>query len=102
MTLTDPVAGLGRIVLTALRGTGRIAIFAARGLFAIPDLREFLRQMVQIGWLSLPVVGLTALFTGAALALSSTRRALPAFDTTMPSALAASSTAHWWNISSPM
>ena len=38
-------------------------------MFAVPDPREFLRQMIQIGWLSLPVVGLTALFTGAALAL---------------------------------
>ncbi|MCL4676508.1 MAG: ABC transporter permease [Pararhodobacter sp.] len=32
-------------------------------------LRELLVQLVQIGWLSLPVVGLTALFTGGALAL---------------------------------
>ena len=69
MILTAPVAGLGRLVLAALRGIGQIAIFAARGLFAVPDPREFLRQMIQIGWLSLPVVGLTALFTGAALAL---------------------------------
>ncbi|MCB1389195.1 MAG: ABC transporter permease [Rhodobacteraceae bacterium] len=32
-------------------------------------LRELAAQLVQIGWLSLPVVGMTALFTGAALAL---------------------------------
>jgi phospholipid/cholesterol/gamma-HCH transport system permease protein len=31
--------------------------------------REFLWQLLQIGWLSLPVVGLTAFFTGGALAL---------------------------------
>jgi phospholipid/cholesterol/gamma-HCH transport system permease protein len=31
--------------------------------------REFGIQLVQIGWLSLPVVGLTAFFTGGALAL---------------------------------
>ena len=30
---------------------------------------EFLQQLFFIGWLSLPVVGLTALFTGGALAL---------------------------------
>ena len=30
---------------------------------------ELARQMLHIGWLSLPVVRLTALFTGAALAL---------------------------------
>ncbi len=32
-------------------------------------LRELGVQLIQIGWLSLPVVGMTALFTGAALAL---------------------------------
>lgn len=31
--------------------------------------REFLTALMQIGWFSLPVVGLTALFTGGALAL---------------------------------
>ena len=31
--------------------------------------REFLNALLQIGWLSLPVVGLTAVFTGGALAL---------------------------------
>jgi phospholipid/cholesterol/gamma-HCH transport system permease protein len=31
--------------------------------------REFLQALIQIGWLSLPVVGLTAFFTGGALAL---------------------------------
>lgn len=53
-----------------MRGTGAVAIFAARGLvspgFSLPRLAE---QLLRIGWLSLPVVGLTALFTGAALAL---------------------------------
>jgi len=32
-------------------------------------VREFLQALIQIGWLSLPVVGLTAFFTGGALAL---------------------------------
>jgi len=31
---------------------------------------QFARQMLRIGWLSLPVVGLTAVFIGAALALN--------------------------------
>jgi len=52
---------------------GRVALFFAKALFHIlrPPwyLREFLTQLIQIGWLSLPVVGLTALFTGGALAL---------------------------------
>ena len=32
-------------------------------------LKEYMKQVVSIGWSSLPVVGLTAFFTGAALAL---------------------------------
>ena len=52
---------------------GRIALFAARtiGRAVRPPYYpgRFLEQLIHIGWLSLPVVGLTALFTGAALAL---------------------------------
>ena len=65
----NPVRRIGRLALGLTRAMGRVAIFAGRGLGAVPEPREFLRQLVQIGWLSLPVVGLTALFTGAALAL---------------------------------
>lgn len=54
---------------------GRIAIFTAGVLYSVMKppfhLRAFLRQMVEIGYYSLPVVGLTALFTGAVLALQS-------------------------------
>ncbi|WP_408636379.1 MlaE family ABC transporter permease [Paracoccus onchidii] len=50
---------------------GALTLFVMRGLFGLRPFypRVFLVQLVQIGWLSLPVVGLTALFTGAALAL---------------------------------
>ncbi len=48
-------------------------LFAGQGLIhcVLPPWywRETLRQMVKIGYFSLPVVGLTALFTGAVLAL---------------------------------
>ncbi|NCU20584.1 hypothetical protein EOM89_07570 [Candidatus Falkowbacteria bacterium] len=61
------------MVLAALAATGRLALFAGRtlGHLLTPPfyLREFLHACLQIGWLSLPVVGLTAIFTGAALAL---------------------------------
>nr|WP_207186671.1 ABC transporter permease [Rhodobaculum claviforme] len=56
-----------------MAGIGALARFAARVVAA--GLRgpfhgvEVLRQLGAIGWQSLPVVGLTALFTGAALAL---------------------------------
>jgi phospholipid/cholesterol/gamma-HCH transport system permease protein len=67
------LAAIGGPVLTALRLAGRLAIFGGRTvshLFRPPWYwREFLVQFWQIGWLSLPVVGLTALFTGGALAL---------------------------------
>jgi len=68
-----PVAALGRVVLAALASLGRLVLFAASvvGHIARPPFypREFALALVQIGWLSLPVVGLTALFTGGALAL---------------------------------
>ncbi|MFN3642730.1 MAG: MlaE family ABC transporter permease [Gemmobacter sp.] len=73
MTVTAPLAAVGRFVLGLMALVGRLSIFAASAvshLFRPPFyLREFGQQLVQIGWLSLPVVGLTALFTGGALAL---------------------------------
>lgn len=65
-----PVRLVGRASLRLLGGIGAVTIFAGRGLaglFVHPG--ELARQLLHIGWLSLPVVGLTALFTGAALAL---------------------------------
>ncbi|MDU9003484.1 MlaE family ABC transporter permease [Sedimentitalea todarodis] len=64
---------LGRAVLTLLALVGRISIFAARAfshIFRPPYYpRELFNALLTIGWLSLPVVGLTAIFTGGALAL---------------------------------
>ena len=69
-----PVQGIGRSTLALMRTAGRVAIFAGRGVtaaFAPPFfLGQFLRQVLVIGYFSLPVVGLTAVFTGAALALN--------------------------------
>ncbi|MCB2110714.1 MAG: ABC transporter permease [Defluviimonas sp.] len=71
--LLAPLAALGRIVFDALAAAGRIAFFATEAvshIFRPPWYpREFLAALMQIGWFSLPVVGMTALFTGAALAL---------------------------------
>lgn len=73
MILTRPFGALGRTTLSALATLGHVALFALQALFhlATPPFyfREIARQFVSIGWLSLPVVGLTALFTGGALAL---------------------------------
>ncbi len=67
------LAALGRPVLAALSALGRVTLFALdtlRHLVTPPFyLREFGHSLLQIGWFSLPMVGLTALFTGGALAL---------------------------------
>lgn len=67
------LAGLGAAVLALAAATGRLALFAASGAshaFRPPFyFGEIGRQLLKIGFFSLPVVGLTAFFTGAALAL---------------------------------
>jgi phospholipid/cholesterol/gamma-HCH transport system permease protein len=71
----EPLATLGRIFLGFLAGTGRLAAFAgaAIGHAVAPPiyLRLICRQMISVGYYSLPVVGLTAVFTGMVLALQS-------------------------------
>jgi phospholipid/cholesterol/gamma-HCH transport system permease protein len=66
---------LGRSVIALFSVTGRIGIFTFNGvLHSIrPPYfpRLVLQQMIEIGFYSLPVVGLTAIFTGAVLALQS-------------------------------
>ena len=73
MILLTPVARLGRAVLLFLAMVGRIALFSASAVTHIlrPPFypREFGNALMTVGWLSLPVVGLTAIFTGGALAL---------------------------------
>ncbi|NYZ11974.1 ABC transporter permease [Azospirillum sp. RWY-5-1] len=71
----DFLATIGRTFLVFLNATGRLAMFAGLGVSHClrPPyyLRQILRQMIDIGYYSLPVVGLTALFTGMVLALQS-------------------------------
>ena len=73
MTPQSALASIGRPALSALASLGRVALFAGQiisHLFRPPFYpREFLQSVLQIGWFSLPVVGLTAVFTGGALAL---------------------------------
>ncbi len=65
--------GLGGPALGVAQSVGAVFLFAVRGVAAAltPPFygREIARQFVLIGYQSLPVVGLTALFTGAVLAL---------------------------------
>lgn len=73
MTPAVPLAALGRPVLAALAAIGRVVLFAGAVVSHLlrPPFypREFAGALLQIGWFSLPVVGLTAVFTGGALAL---------------------------------
>ncbi|MDP7668317.1 MAG: ABC transporter permease, partial [Rhodospirillales bacterium] len=66
---------IGRFFLAFLATTGRLGVFAGASLSHIvrPPFypRIIVRQMVEIGYFSLPVVGLTALFAGMVLALQS-------------------------------
>jgi phospholipid/cholesterol/gamma-HCH transport system permease protein len=69
-----PIRSLGRSTLAVVRTVGAVGVFAVRGVAAALTPRWFpnqlRRQLVNIGFFSLPVVGLTAVFTGAALALN--------------------------------
>jgi phospholipid/cholesterol/gamma-HCH transport system permease protein len=71
----DLVAAIGRGALAACEATGRVTLFAVLGLTHVlrPPFygRAFLRALVDIGYFSLPVVALTAVFTGMVLALQS-------------------------------
>ena len=71
----NPLAVIGRTFLGFVEVAGRIAMFtivcvshSVRPPF-YPQL--IFRQMLEIGYFSLPVVGMTALFTGMVLALQS-------------------------------
>ncbi|MCY3982385.1 MAG: ABC transporter permease [Roseovarius sp.] len=72
-TLLNFLAAVGRQMFLLLAGVGRMALFSCSALTHIvrPPFyrREIALALLQIGWLSLPVVGLTAIFTGGALAL---------------------------------
>jgi len=73
--MINPLAAIGRIFLHFLGVVGRIAMFTGVSVshcFRPPWFPSLIgRQMLDIGYYSLPVVGLTALFTGMVLALQS-------------------------------
>ena len=66
---------IGRTFITGLEVFGRLVLFALAALLDVvrPPYypRLILKQMIEIGYYSLPVVGLTAIFTGMVLALQS-------------------------------
>ncbi|MEZ5961576.1 MAG: ABC transporter permease [Hyphomonadaceae bacterium] len=72
--MINPFAPIGRGLLSMLAEIGRFAAFTGRAVAAVVSPPVFagqiLRQCLQIGYFSLPVVGVTAVFIGAALALN--------------------------------
>jgi phospholipid/cholesterol/gamma-HCH transport system permease protein len=66
------LVAIGAPVLAALASIGRLTRFAVTALSRLLQPpwypAQLAQQMLVIGWLSLPVVGLTAIFTGSALA----------------------------------
>jgi phospholipid/cholesterol/gamma-HCH transport system permease protein len=66
-------APIGRAVLTLLAQTGRLSLFTFNAVTSCirPPIyfQLIFQQIMRIGYFSLPVVGLTAFFTGGVLAL---------------------------------
>ncbi|MGE0666556.1 MAG: MlaE family ABC transporter permease [Sphingomonadales bacterium] len=71
-TAANPVANIGRATLEFMADIGRLCLFAAQAVLAVFTPPYYFanlgRQLLAVGFYSLPVVGLTALFTGAVLA----------------------------------
>lgn len=72
---SNPLATVGHVMMLFMAAIGRLVLFT-RGII-MEGIRppyypkQILRMIIEIGYNSLPVVGLTTLFTGAALALQS-------------------------------
>lgn len=75
MQFFNPVAICGKTSLLLFQELGGLLLFAWETLLAAKRYRfywrELLKQIMIIGYYSLPVIGLTAIFTGAVLALQS-------------------------------
>ena len=75
MAVLDAVAAVGRGTIGAVQGTGRVALFGADGLSHLlrPPFygRQFWRAFIEFSYFSLPVVAMTAVFSGMVIALQS-------------------------------
>jgi phospholipid/cholesterol/gamma-HCH transport system permease protein len=73
MPILGFLASIGAVFLNGLAASGRMTMFTITAISHCVRppiyLRLIGRQMIDIGYYSLPVVGLTALFTGMVLAL---------------------------------
>lgn len=76
MMIADSVlAPVGRVFLSFLAAVGRLSLFvwaSVSGILRPPFYtKNLIKQLIEVGYYSLPVVGMTAIFTGAVLALQS-------------------------------
>ena len=73
VAIVNYVAVIGQFFISFMASVGALSIFTLRGsaaIFAPPMyFRVVLQQIMRIGYYSLPVVALTAFFTGGVLAL---------------------------------
>ena len=90
---------LGRVTLAFLTTIGAVTNFAVHSVRQTLQppyyRRQILHQMLEIGYYSLPVVGLTAIFTGMVLALQSyTGFARFSAESAIPNVVVVSLTVH--------
>jgi phospholipid/cholesterol/gamma-HCH transport system permease protein len=75
IAVLDPVAAIGRGTINGLRSLGRVALFGIEGVSHLvrPPFygRMLLRAFLEFAYFSLPVVAMTALFSGMVIALQS-------------------------------
>jgi phospholipid/cholesterol/gamma-HCH transport system permease protein len=87
---------IGRTFLNGLAAMGRLTLFSLKSLINCvqPPFypRLILRQMVEIGYYSLPYVGMTAVFTGMVLALQTYTGFNVGAETAMPKVIVISLT----------
>ena len=73
--INNPLALIGRATLKFFYSVGKLSSFTFKSViscFSLPFyFRQLLKQLIDIGYYSLPIVGLTTLFTGMVLALQS-------------------------------
>lgn len=74
MIMIESIRLIGEKTLDFFASIGRVIIFMALGVYGLFNFKTFypkvfFKQIMEIGYYSLPVVGVTAIFTGAVLAL---------------------------------
>ncbi|QCE35754.1 ABC transporter permease [Acetobacteraceae bacterium] len=71
----EPVQHLGRSFLGCCQGTGKLTFFALEAIFGLFHLpfygKIFFATLLEIAFLSLPVIALTSIFAGGVIALQS-------------------------------